>query len=246
MPLFVRNEPIYNVRLVCNIDIYISPILFPPACHTKTVMFLPQKTIANNHDDRGIPIYLGVCFGVGYVVAFLPLVASRPIYRLLCRVLDASAPISRPFLGTQHERPKNADYGPQEAPHHGRYRRPYIDRMPAFVRVFFRSVWWFGMYVCAVFPRVYNPETLLVCWVLTLLEPQSRFGDKPLKFQVVCPQNRTGVLKGLTESLESGVILSIYYRRTRTRLNLEQGATTGRSAPHTTERYVVWTTAREV
>ena len=32
---------------------------------------------------------------------------------------------------------------------------------------------------------------------LTLLEPQSRFGDKPVKFQVVCPQNGTAVLKGL-------------------------------------------------
>ena len=31
---------------------------------------------------------------------------------------------------------------------------------------------------------------------LTLLEPQSRFGDKPRKFQVVCPQNGTAVLKG--------------------------------------------------
>ena len=29
------------------------------------------------------------------------------------------------------------------------------------------------------------------------LEPQSRFGDKPLKFQVVRPQNGTAVLKGL-------------------------------------------------
>ena len=35
---------------------------------------------------------------------------------------------------------------------------------------------------------------------LTLLEPQSRFGDKPFKFQVVCPQNGTAVLKGLTAS----------------------------------------------
>ena len=29
---------------------------------------------------------------------------------------------------------------------------------------------------------------------LTLLELQSRFGDIPLKFQVVCPQNGTAVL----------------------------------------------------
>ena len=29
---------------------------------------------------------------------------------------------------------------------------------------------------------------------LTLLEPQSRFGDKPFKLQVICPQNGTAVL----------------------------------------------------
>ena len=33
---------------------------------------------------------------------------------------------------------------------------------------------------------------------LTHLELQYRFGDKALKFQVVCPRNGTGVLKGLT------------------------------------------------
>ena len=32
---------------------------------------------------------------------------------------------------------------------------------------------------------------------LTLLEPQSRFGDKLLGIRVVCPQNGTPVLKGL-------------------------------------------------
>ena len=32
---------------------------------------------------------------------------------------------------------------------------------------------------------------------LTLLEPQTRFGDKPLKFQVACPQNGTAARKGL-------------------------------------------------
>ena len=37
---------------------------------------------------------------------------------------------------------------------------------------------------------------------LTLLEPQSRCGDKPLKFQVVCPQNGTAVLKGLIGPME--------------------------------------------
>ena len=36
--------------------------------------------------------------------------------------------------------------------------------------------------------------------ILTPLEPQSRCGDKPLKFQVVWPQNGTAVLKGLTVS----------------------------------------------
>ena len=42
-----------------------------------------------------------------------------------------------------------------------------------------------------------NPTTSTLP-TLTLLGPQSRFGDKPLKFQVVCPQNETAVLKGLT------------------------------------------------
>ena len=37
----------------------------------------------------------------------------------------------------------------------------------------------------------------------TLLEPQSRFGDRPLKFQVVCPQNGTAVLKGLKRYAQS-------------------------------------------
>ena len=32
---------------------------------------------------------------------------------------------------------------------------------------------------------------------LTLLEPQSCFGDRPLKFQVDCPLNGTADLKGL-------------------------------------------------
>ena len=33
--------------------------------------------------------------------------------------------------------------------------------------------------------------------LLTLSEPQSRFGDKPVKYKVDCPQNGTAVLKGL-------------------------------------------------
>ena len=36
---------------------------------------------------------------------------------------------------------------------------------------------------------------------LTLLEPQSRFGDRPLNFRVVCPQHGTAVLKGLRSSI---------------------------------------------
>ena len=34
--------------------------------------------------------------------------------------------------------------------------------------------------------------------------PQSHFGDKPVKFQVVCPQNGTAVLKGLRHILIAG------------------------------------------
>ena len=41
------------------------------------------------------------------------------------------------------------------------------------------------------------PVSVRAFFTLTLLEPQSRFGDNSLKFQVVCPQNGTGVLKGL-------------------------------------------------
>ena len=46
-------------------------------------------------------------------------------------------------------------------------------------------------------------EFRTIPWVgvgaLTLLEPQSRFGDKPIKFKVVCPQNGTAVLKGFKQ-----------------------------------------------
>ena len=34
--------------------------------------------------------------------------------------------------------------------------------------------------------------------ILTFLELQSHFGDKPLKFQVISPHNGTAVIKGLT------------------------------------------------
>ena len=39
---------------------------------------------------------------------------------------------------------------------------------------------------------------------LTLLELQSQFGDNALKFQVVCPQIGTAVLKGLMTGLLTG------------------------------------------
>ena len=39
----------------------------------------------------------------------------------------------------------------------------------------------------------------------TLLETQSRLGDKPLKFQVVCPQNGTAVLKGFGRLISYGI-----------------------------------------
>ena len=40
------------------------------------------------------------------------------------------------------------------------------------------------------------------CRMLTLSRLQPRFGDKPLKSQVVCPQNRTAVLKWLIQSYQ--------------------------------------------
>ena len=51
-----------------------------------------------------------------------------------------------------------------------------------------------GSYIPAqsrIILRVYFVLTLS-----TLLESQSRFGDKPVKFQVVCHRNGTAVLKG--------------------------------------------------
>ena len=45
-------------------------------------------------------------------------------------------------------------------------------------------------------PTLIVSAIALVFSVLTLLGPQSRFGDNPLNFQVVRPQNGTAVLKG--------------------------------------------------
>ena len=44
-------------------------------------------------------------------------------------------------------------------------------------------------------------------YILTLLEAQSRFGDKLLKFQVDCPQNGIAVLNGLRGYTRSCVIM---------------------------------------
>ena len=58
---------------------------------------------------------------------------------------------------------------------------------------------------CLFFPFVFSLARFVCtnsrkwCWFfLTLLELQYRFRDNPLKFEVVCPQNGTAVLKGLT------------------------------------------------
>ena len=46
--------------------------------------------------------------------------------------------------------------------------------------------------------------------VITLVEPQSRFGDEPLKFQVNCPPKRDCGPKGLYkgEALVRGIVLA--------------------------------------
>ena len=38
---------------------------------------------------------------------------------------------------------------------------------------------------------------------LALSKPQSRFGGTPIKFEVVCPQNGTAVLKGSSTATET-------------------------------------------
>ena len=51
---------------------------------------------------------------------------------------------------------------------------------------------WHSQYVVEV--RQYDGNVKVL---FTVLEPRSRCGDKPLKFQVIRPQNGTAVLKGL-------------------------------------------------
>ena len=46
--------------------------------------------------------------------------------------------------------------------------------------------------------------------ILTLLELQSHFGDNPLKFQVVCPQIGTAVLKELTVLTKTTIFSYVY------------------------------------
>ena len=43
------------------------------------------------------------------------------------------------------------------------------------------------------------------------LELQSHLGENPSKFQVVCPQNGTAVIEGLTETLPCSVVTFVYY-----------------------------------
>ena len=56
------------------------------------------------------------------------------------------------------------------------------------------SLYWFLPHCRCV---LCNCVDLMLC---VLLEPQSRFGDTRLHFQVVCPENGTAVLKGLNRS----------------------------------------------
>ena len=56
-----------------------------------------------------------------------------------------------------------------------------------------------GASLCTL--RPWNRETYpntVSCCVLALVRVQSRFGDKLLGIWLVCPQNGTAVLKGLT------------------------------------------------
>ena len=46
--------------------------------------------------------------------------------------------------------------------------------------------------------------------ILTPLEPQSRFGDKIVKFQVICPQNATAVLRGLNRTYDTHKTYQVY------------------------------------
>ena len=73
---------------------------------------------------------------------------------------------------------------------------------------------------------VYTPldippyEDRLDTAVISLLELQSRFGDTPLKIQVVCPQNGTAVLKGkiATTKKRSKDLLAVFRARYATRV----------------------------
>ena len=38
--------------------------------------------------------------------------------------------------------------------------------------------------------------------MLTVVEPLSHFGDKPVKLSVICPQNGTAVLEGLNARIK--------------------------------------------
>ena len=72
--------------------------------------------------------------------------------------------------------------------------------------------------VCYLFlPEILHHLILQTCrgLLLTPLVLQSRFGDKPLKFQVVCPRNGNAVLNGLILLLQT--VMSVEFPQGRDR-----------------------------
>ena len=67
--------------------------------------------------------------------------------------------------------------------------------------------------------------------LLTLWEPQFRFGDKPPKFQVVYPQNGTAVLKGLYSSVYEHIIYVFH-------VQMQRGEQAGRGERYRAERLI--------
>ena len=63
-------------------------------------------------------------------------------------------------------------------------------------------------------PRCFTPHEYLMyaSFVLTLLEPQSRSGDKPVEFQVVLSPNGTAVLKGLRNKRDGPVSYQVTHK----------------------------------
>ena len=80
-----------------------------------------------------------------------------------------------------------------------------------------------GAAMSARLAKVLRRDILLLLQQLTLLEPESRFEDKPFKFQVVGPKNGTAVLKALTGDCNrsyyysSRAFISIYMAKNQRR-----------------------------